>query len=58
MIRRSNILSLVICLSALFNAQSFAQSVERRQPGGTPRNEEPAGGRAGGERQHHRSSSK
>lgn len=46
MIRRSNILSLVICLSALFNAQSFAQSVERRQPGGTPRNEEPAGGRA------------
>ena len=39
---RSIFLPLVICVSALFSAQSFAQSVERRQPGATRQSEEPA----------------
>jgi len=42
MIRRAIFLTLAICLSALFSAQSFAQSVERRQPGSTPQAEEPS----------------
>jgi len=45
MIRRAIFLSLAICVSALFSAQSFAQSVERRQPGSTPPTEEPSTGR-------------
>jgi chromosome segregation ATPase len=35
-------LPLVICVLTLFCAQSFAQSVERRQPGATPQGEEPS----------------
>ena len=42
MIRRAIFLTLAICVSALFSAQSFAQSVERRQPGSTPQAEEPS----------------
>jgi len=45
MIRRAIFLSLVICVLALFGAQLFAQSVERRQPAATPQSEEPAAGR-------------
>ena len=44
MIRRAIFLTLAVCVSALFSAQSFAQSVERRQPGSTP-SEEPSAGR-------------
>jgi hypothetical protein len=40
---RSIFLPLVICVLTLFSAQSFAQSVERRQPGATTRqSEEPS----------------
>ena len=42
MIRRAIFLTLAICVSALFSAQSFAQSVERRQPGSTAQAEEPS----------------
>lgn len=42
---RSIFLPLVICVLTLFSAQSFAQSVERRQPGATPQGEEPSLGR-------------
>jgi hypothetical protein len=42
MIRRAIFLTLAICASALFSAQSLAQSVERRQPGSTPQTEEPS----------------
>ena len=42
---RSIFLPLVICVLTLFSAQSFAQSVERRQTGATPQSEEPAAGR-------------
>ena len=45
MICRALFLPLVICILALFSAQSFAQSVERRQTGATPQSEEPAAGR-------------
>jgi hypothetical protein len=38
-------LPLVICVLTLFSAQSFAQSVERRQPGATSQGEEPSVGR-------------
>ena len=39
---RSVFLPLVICVLTLFSAQSFAQSVERRQPGATRQSEEPS----------------
>ena len=42
---RAIFLSLVICVLTLFSVQSFAQSVERRQPGATPQGEEPSLGR-------------
>ena len=42
MIRCAIFLTLAICVSALFSAQSFAQRVERRQPGSTPQAEEPS----------------
>ena len=35
----------MICVLTLFTAQSFAQSVERRQPNATPQGEEPVGKR-------------
>jgi hypothetical protein len=40
--RRAKFLPLVICAVALFGAQTFAQSVERRQPGATLLSEEPS----------------
>lgn len=46
MIRRAIFLPLVICVLALFSTQSFAQSVERRQPAATPQSAEPAAGRS------------
>ena len=46
MIRRAKFPSLVICVLALFGAQSFAQSVERRQPAATPQSAEPSAGRS------------
>ena len=46
MIRRAIFLSLVICVLALFSAQSFAQSVDRRQPAATPQSAEPLAGRS------------
>ena len=42
---RSIFLPLVICVLTLFSAQSFAQSVERRQPGATRQGEEASVGR-------------
>jgi hypothetical protein len=42
---REIFLPLVICVLTVFSAQSFAQSVERRQPGATPQGEEPSVGR-------------
>ena len=42
---RSIFLPLVICVLTLFSAQSFAQSVERRQPGATSQGEELSVGR-------------
>ena len=39
---RAIFLSLVICVLTLFSAQSFAQSVERRQPGATSQGDEPS----------------
>jgi len=42
---RAIFLPSVICGLTLFSAQSFAQSVERRQPGATPQVEEPSVGR-------------
>jgi hypothetical protein len=39
---RSVLLPLVICVLTLFSAQSFAQSVERRQSGATRQSEEPS----------------
>ncbi|HYU98037.1 MAG TPA: hypothetical protein VE977_04370 [Pyrinomonadaceae bacterium] len=42
---RSIFLPLVICVLILFSAQSFAQSVERRQPGATSQGEELSVGR-------------
>jgi len=39
---RAIFLSLVICVLTLFSAQSFAQSVERRQPGATSQGGEPS----------------
>ncbi|HKB65871.1 MAG TPA: hypothetical protein VKC61_08445 [Pyrinomonadaceae bacterium] len=45
MIRRAIFLLFAICVLALFSAQSFAQSVERRQPGSTAQSEEPSAGR-------------
>jgi len=41
--RRAKSLPLVICVVALFGAQTFAQSVERRKTGATSQNEEPSG---------------
>ena len=45
MSRRAIFLPLVICVLALFSAQSFAQSVERRQPAPTTQSADPAAGR-------------
>jgi len=46
MIRRAIFLSLAIFALALFSAQSFAQNVDRRQPGSTPNVESSAAGPA------------
>jgi len=46
MIRRALFLPLVVCVLALFSAQSFAQSVDRRQPAATPQGAEPSAGRS------------
>ena len=46
MIRRAIFLPLVICIFGLFSAQSFAQSVEHRQPGASPQSEEPSPSRS------------
>lgn len=44
MLRCAIFLPLVICALSLFSVQSFAQTVERRQPGATRQSEEPAAG--------------
>jgi hypothetical protein len=46
MSRLAIFLPFVICVLTLFSAQSFAQSVERRQPGATTQGEEASVGRA------------
>lgn len=47
MLRCAIFLPLVICALSLFSVQSFAQTVERRQPGATRQSEEPAAGQPG-----------
>lgn len=42
---RATFLPLLICIFTLFGAQSFAQTVQRRQPGAAPPGEEPAASR-------------